>query len=229
MFCVQIVCFRSQSLCSSCKNNSNVELITFYKIFLKCITKKCLFLFSRQMPVLPDPTTPQAGPVYTPEYFKGNAFEKPFVTDFDTDSPDSGHKEMSTESLAVQYQNSNTSYWQNVLNGELISLSSPSSFVPGTICHVVEDIAAVTGNPFASGFTETFEDQEFLKANEHIITPCPPQDACGNRLELKLAFIIKTKRISNFKSTRANQCNVWSSIQNHLLPTSLQRFLRVAN
>lgn len=90
------------------------------------------------MPVLPDPTTPQAGPVYTPEYFKGNAFEKPFVTDFDTDSPDSGHKEMSTESLAVQYQNSNTSYWQNVLNGELISLSSPSSFAPGTICHVVE-------------------------------------------------------------------------------------------
>lgn len=45
----------------------------------------------------------------------------------------------------------------------------------------------------------------------------------------KEAFIIKAERISNFKSTRANQCNVWSSIQNHLLPTSLQRFLRVAN
>lgn len=45
----------------------------------------------------------------------------------------------------------------------------------------------------------------------------------------KEAFIIKTERISNFKSTRANQCNVWSSIQNHLLPTSRQRFLRVAN
>lgn len=167
-----------------------------------------------RMPVLPDPTTPQAGPVYTPEYFKGNAFEKPFVTDFDTDSPDSGHKEMSTESLAVQYQNSNTSYWQNVLNGELISLSSPSSFAPGTICHVVEDIAAVTGNPFASGFTETFEDQEFLKDNEHIITPCPPQDACGNRLELKLT---RTPRIApppefrNSKSYRDSQYSVQST------------------
>lgn len=176
--------------------------------------KKCLFLFSHQMPVLPDPTTPQAGPVYTPEYFKGNAFEKPFVTDFDTDSPDSGHKEMSTESLAVQYQNSNTSYWQNVLNGELISLSSPSSFAPGTICHVVEDIAAVTGNPFASGFTETFEDQEFLKDNEHIITPCPPQDACGNRLELKLTRtpkIAPPPEFRNSKSYRDSQYSVQST------------------
>lgn len=167
-----------------------------------------------RMPVLPDPTTPQAGPVYTPEYFKGNAFEKPFVTDFDTDSPDSGHKEMSTESLAVQYQNSNTSYWQNVLNGELISLSSPSSFAPGTICHVVEDIAAVTGNPFASGFTETFEDQEFLKDNEHIITPCPPQDACGNRLELKLTRtpkIAPPPEFRNSKSYRDSQYSVQST------------------
>nr|XP_011431751.2 carboxyl-terminal PDZ ligand of neuronal nitric oxide synthase protein [Crassostrea gigas]XP_011431752.2 carboxyl-terminal PDZ ligand of neuronal nitric oxide synthase protein [Crassostrea gigas]XP_011431754.2 carboxyl-terminal PDZ ligand of neuronal nitric oxide synthase protein [Crassostrea gigas]XP_011431757.2 carboxyl-terminal PDZ ligand of neuronal nitric oxide synthase protein [Crassostrea gigas]XP_034302880.1 carboxyl-terminal PDZ ligand of neuronal nitric oxide synthase protein [Cras len=167
-----------------------------------------------RMPVLPDPTTPQAGPVYTPEYFKGNAFEKPFVTDFDTDSPDSGHKEMSTESLAVQYQNSNTSYWQNVLNGELISLSSPSSFAPGTICHVVEDIAAVTGNPFASGFTETFDDQEFLKDNEHIITPCPPQDACGNRLELKLTRtpkIAPPPEFRNSKSYRDSQYSVQST------------------
>lgn len=167
-----------------------------------------------RMPVLPDPTTPQAGPVYTPEYFKGNAFEKPFVTDFDTDSPDSGHKEMSTESLVVQYQNSNTSYWQNVLNGELISLSSPSSFAPGTICHVVEDIAAVTGNPFASGFTETFEDQEFLKDNEHIITPCPPQDACGNRLELKLTRtpkIAPPPEFRNSKSYRDSQYSVQST------------------
>lgn len=167
-----------------------------------------------RMPVLPEPTTPQAGPVYTPEYFKGNAFEKPFVTDFDTDSPDSGHKEMSTESLAVQYQNSNTSYWQNVLNGELISLSSPSSFAPGTICHVVEDIAAVTGNPFASGFTETFEDQEFLKDNEHIITPCPPQDACGNRLELKLTRtpkIAPPPEFRNSKSYRDSQYSVQST------------------
>lgn len=165
-----------------------------------------------RMPVLPDPTTPQAGPVYTPEYFKGNAFEKPFVTDFDTDSPDSGHKEMSTESLAVQYHN--TSYWQNVMNGELISLSSPSSFAPGTICHVVEDIAAVTGNPFASGFTETFEDQEFLKDNEHIITPCPPQDASGNRLELKLTRtpkIAPPPEFRNSKSYRDSQYSVQST------------------
>ena len=82
------------------------------------------------MSVMPDTTTPQDGPVYTPEYLKGGALGKPFVTDIDTDSPDSGHKEMSTESLALQYQKSNPSYWQNVMNGELIYLSSPANFNP---------------------------------------------------------------------------------------------------
>ncbi|XP_062593117.1 carboxyl-terminal PDZ ligand of neuronal nitric oxide synthase protein-like [Saccostrea cucullata] len=166
-----------------------------------------------QMSVLPDPTTPQVGPVYTPEYFKGNAFEKTFVTDFDTDSPDSGHKEMSTENL-VQFQKSNTSYWQNVLNGELISLSSPTDFAPGTICQVVEDIAAVTGNPFASGFDENFDGQGFLKDNGHIITPCPPQDASGNRLELKLTRapkIAPPPEFRNSKSYRDSQYSVQST------------------
>ena len=64
------------------------------------------------MSVMTDPTTTQVGPVYTLKYLKGGAFEKPFVTDFDTDSPDGGHKEnqMSTESLTLKYQKSNTSY-----------------------------------------------------------------------------------------------------------------------
>ena len=64
------------------------------------------------MSLMTDPITPQVDPVYTLEYRKGGAFEKPFMTDFDTDFPDSGHKEnqMSTESLTLQYQKSNTSY-----------------------------------------------------------------------------------------------------------------------
>nr|XP_022321424.1 carboxyl-terminal PDZ ligand of neuronal nitric oxide synthase protein-like [Crassostrea virginica]XP_022321426.1 carboxyl-terminal PDZ ligand of neuronal nitric oxide synthase protein-like [Crassostrea virginica] len=167
-----------------------------------------------QMSVMPDPTTPQVGPVYTPEYFKGGAFEKPFVTDFDTDSPDSGHKEMSTESLALQYQKSNTSYWQNVMNGELISLNSPANFTPGAICQVVEDIAAVTGNPFASGFVDNFDEHDFLKGNGQIITPCPPQDASGNRLELKLTRtpkIAPPPEFRNSKSYRDSQCSFQST------------------
>ena len=62
------------------------------------------------MSLMTDQITPQVDPVYTLEYRKGGAFEKPFMTDFDTDSPDSGHKEMSTESLTLQYQKSNTFY-----------------------------------------------------------------------------------------------------------------------
>ncbi|XP_078323262.1 uncharacterized protein LOC144622466 [Crassostrea virginica] len=162
------------------------------------------------MSVTPDPTTPQVGPVYTPEYFKGGAFEKPFLTDFDTDSPDSGHKEMSTESLALPYQKFNTSYWQNVMNGELISLSSPANFTPGAICQVVEDIAAVTGNPFAIGFVHNFDEHDFPKGNGQVITPCPPQDASGNRLELKLTRtpkIAPPPEFRNSKSYRDSQCS----------------------
>ena len=117
------------------------------------------------MSLTPDPTTPQVGPVYTPEYFKGGAFERPFVTDFDTDSPQSGHKEMSTESLALQYQKPNTSSWQNVMSGELISLSSPANLTPGAICQVVEDIAAVPGNLLLITLTNTIS----LKAMDRSI------------------------------------------------------------
>ena len=53
-------------------------------------------------------------------------------------------------------------------------------------CQIVENIAAVIGNPFASGFVDNFDEHDFLQDNGHIITPCPPQDASGNRLELKL-------------------------------------------
>ena len=40
----------------------------------------------------------------------------------------------------LQYQKSNTYFWQNVMNGELISLSSPANFTPRAICQVVKDI-----------------------------------------------------------------------------------------
>ena len=122
----------------------------------------------------------------------------PNLISFKTDSPDSGHEEMSTESLALQYQKSNTSYWQNVMNGELISLSSAANFTPGAICQVVEDIAAVTGNPLASGFVDHFDEHDFFKGNGHIITPCLPQDASGNRLELKLTRTLRLPRRRNF-------------------------------
>ena len=52
-------------------------------------------------------------------------------------------------------------------------------------CQIVENIAAVIGNPFASGFVDNFDEHDFLQDNGHIISPCPPQDASGNGLELK--------------------------------------------
>ena len=69
-------------------------------------------------------------------------------------------------------------------------------FLTLAICQVVEDIAAFTGNPFTSGFVDNFDEHDFLQDN--IITPCPPQDANGNRLELKLTRTLKLPHRQNF-------------------------------
>ena len=71
-------------------------------------------------------------------------------------------------------------------------------FLTWAICQVMEDIAAVTRNPFASSFVDNFDEHDFFQDNEHIITPCPPQNASGNRLELKLTRNLRLPRRRNF-------------------------------
>lgn len=82
-----------------------------------------LFQTTPQIPVLPDPTTPQSGPVYTPAFREientylnavpENALFENTKTEQDTDSPDSGHKEMSSDSLSCNLtNNSDSKGWQ---------------------------------------------------------------------------------------------------------------------
>lgn len=82
-----------------------------------------LFQTTPQIPVLPDPTTPQSGPVYLPDFrdmentylnsVPENALFENTKTEQDTDSPDSGHKEMSSDSLSCNLTNSSDSKcWQ---------------------------------------------------------------------------------------------------------------------
>ena len=85
-------------------------------------------------------------------------------------------------------------------------------------CQIVENIAAVIGNPFASGFVDNFDEHDFLKGNGQIITPCPPQDASGNRLELKLTRtpkIAPPPEFRNSKSYRDSQCSFQSQRARH--------------
>lgn len=190
-----------------------------------CYFYTCLF-FILQVSWFPDPTTPQSGAVYTPD---GNDFDfdTTFVTKSpnsaynnnikldDTDSPDSGHKEMSSENLTLHTNRGvDPMFWPGILRGQ-VSVSSPDALL--TQNHFA-GIASITGNPFANGFDDSFNQNTILQCSYEermkIITPLPPQDASGNRLELKLS---KTPKIDpppefrNSKSFRDSQISAQST------------------
>ncbi|KAK3088452.1 hypothetical protein FSP39_019383 [Pinctada imbricata] len=176
-----------------------------------------------QTPVLPDPTTPQAGPIYTPDTAELD-LQAAYLTaggvtvhnknnDFDTDSPDSGHREMSNESLSIHMKQNEAAYWQNILKGLPVTISSPEALLGEQSSHYRE-MSSVTGNPFANGFEDDFNVQELHNEEVTIITPVPPQDASGNRLELKLKRAPKLDpppEFRNSKSYRDSQCSTQSS------------------
>jgi hypothetical protein len=146
-------------------------------------------LLSLQIPVLPDPTTPQSGPVIMPEFRDIEAsnmtaipeqtmFENSNIKAETTDSPDSGHKEMSSDSLAFscnQQDNTNTTKnedfgpWHRMSNGHEFFLDNNNPFSMAPI-------------PRAS---ETRRDSP-RKSQFKVITPLPLQDASGNRLDLNV-------------------------------------------
>ncbi|XP_052091450.1 carboxyl-terminal PDZ ligand of neuronal nitric oxide synthase protein-like [Mytilus californianus] len=159
------------------------------------------------------PTTPQSGAVYTPDC-QDFEFDNSFVTNSpvgysknkieDTDSPDSGHKEMSSENLSLHtHQGIDPMYWPGILRGQ-ISVSSPEAML--TQNHFA-GIASITGNPFANGFEDSFNQNTILRCSYEermkIITPLPPQDASGNKLELKLSKTPKIDPPPEFRNSRS--------------------------
>lgn len=175
-----------------------------------------------QFAILPDPTTPQAGPVYTPDqqdhdssYMGSMTDSSSFVrtnkSDFDTDSPDSGHKEMSTENLSKP----DTAYWQHVMHGQPVSYSSPDALYREPIGQFGGDLSSVTGNPFANGFNENVECYFPRNSNEEhlkIITPLPQQDTSGNKLELKLTKTPKIAPPPEFRNSKSYRDSTISQV-----------------
>lgn len=169
---------------------------------------------------MPDSTTPLSGPMYSPDHdssFVGSMTDSSYVcskaTDFETDSPDSGHKEMTSDGLSLSLVKADGMYWQQLAPNQGVAYSSPENY----IVDPAAQFADVTGNPFANGFNDGFGDFYAHGATEDelkIITPMPPQDASGNRLELKLS---KTPKIApppefrNSKSYRDSQISQQST------------------
>ncbi|XP_033760289.1 carboxyl-terminal PDZ ligand of neuronal nitric oxide synthase protein-like [Pecten maximus] len=174
-----------------------------------------------QFALLPDPTTPQVGPVFTPDqqdldssYMGSMTDSSSFIrnnkSDFDTDSPDSGHKEMSTENLSKP----ESAYWQHVMHGQPMSYSSPDGFY-GEPVGQFGDLSSVTGNPFANGFNDNVESYYPRNSNEEhlkIITPLPHQDASGNKLELKLTKTPKIAPPPEFRNSKSYRDSTISQV-----------------
>ncbi|XP_064648878.1 capon-like protein isoform X3 [Lineus longissimus] len=142
----------------------------------------------RQIPVLPDPTTPQSGPVIMPEYRDIEAsnmtaipeqtmFENSNIKAETTDSPDSGHKEMSSDSLSLSCNNHQD-------NGNTIR---NQDFGPWHRMSNGHEFILDNNNPFSMApvprAAETRRDSP-RKDRFKVITPIPQQDASGNRLDL---------------------------------------------
>lgn len=142
-----------------------------------------------QIPPLPDIHTPQPAPVTLPQFqdidtsYMANAqprdlFENTRTDFYSTESPDSGHKEMSSDSLSYNFSQSDTNSW----------------YCPKTIS-VLSQMSGYQGNSFSTS-TNPFSSHDLSNNLESpskpqdekvkVIVPCPMQDASGNRLELNV-------------------------------------------
>ncbi|XP_055896425.1 mucin-6-like isoform X3 [Biomphalaria glabrata] len=92
-----------------------------------------------QIPPLPDATTPRPAPVYLPDLRPSNhfidgeimggasTFTNTKAAGLDADSPDSGHKEMSSESLSYSLSNGDVNGWLNPYGPASLTSSHDSS------------------------------------------------------------------------------------------------------
>lgn len=116
-------------------------------------------------------------------------------TDLDTESPDSGHKEMSSDSLSY-----NLTHLDNYTPIKKEGWYSPKRRIPST-----NGMASTNSNPFSTSPTVTShnldlnQNKNYFHDKVKIITPVPLQDASGNRLELKTVMTPKIEPPPKYK------------------------------
>ncbi|XP_045201131.1 carboxyl-terminal PDZ ligand of neuronal nitric oxide synthase protein-like isoform X2 [Mercenaria mercenaria] len=119
---------------------------------------------------VPDMTTPQSGPVYLPRTLLPHSDHMLTTQDlcltedkkslFDTDSPDSGHREMSSDSLSLTLQQADFPFWAMSHDDRLkysFGFGSPVKYKQMSY----EMTAVVNSNPFANS-REDICDQDVL-------------------------------------------------------------------
>lgn len=115
---------------------------------------------------VPDATTPQCGPVFLPKSLLASPEDSQLcmIEDskpvFDTDSPDSGHREMSSDSLSLCIQQADYPFW--TMSSEDAIKYSFGFDSPLRYKHMTYEMTAVVNsNPFANS-REDICDQDIL-------------------------------------------------------------------
>ena len=153
-----------------------------------------------QIPLLTDPTSPEPAPMPLPELdasqlsavHEHSLFENTILKGDHTESPDSGHKEMSSDSLS-----DNNSQWYTPMSRYLSGGSVMSSTPKRPNFNLpLKKMQPDPTNPFSDVSTiemanlsqvDADKDATFSSQNATIITPLSQQDATGNKLELGVA------------------------------------------
>lgn len=134
----------------------------------------CMFpclLYMFQGSAVPDATTPQCGPVFLPRTLLSLTDDKNLVSgdfcytekskaQFDADSPDSGHREMSNDSLSLTLQQAEFPFWSMAPEEGMkysFGFGSPIRYKQTSY----EMTAVVNSNPFANS-KEDICDQDIF-------------------------------------------------------------------
>ena len=154
-----------------------------------------------QKGALPDCTTPQCGPVFIPEsellafYGSGTYTIENNKSLLDTDSPDSGHREMSSDSLSAALQN--CQHWTQAQYS--YGFTSPVKY------QAAELTALVSSNPFtvSNSSLDHNQAQNFANFDDSLklVSPFSDNDMRGNRHELRLAEALTIKPPPEFRTS----------------------------
>ena len=150
---------------------------------------------------MPDCTTPQCGPVFIPEselqafYGSGTYMIENNKTLLDTDSPDSGHREMSSDSLSAALQN--CQHWTQAQYS--YGFTSPVKY------QTAELTALVSSNPFtvSNNSLDGDQAQNFANFDETLKLSCPLSDVDmrGDQHESRLAEALTIKPPPEFRTS----------------------------